>query len=292
MGEKIKLPNVLTFHSPDVEEVPLIFDSPHSGIFYPDEFHYICPLSDLRQSEDLFVAEFFRPVTRLGAYFLEAHFARAFLDVNRSDLDIDPLLLAEPWPWPTEVSQKSMVGMGLIRRLNKPGEPIYASPLTLEEVLGRLKQYYQPYHGYLSETVTHLQRKFGAVWLINCHSMPSLGHILGRTHRNEPDFVIGDRDGTTASSEFVELVAAFLRRKKYKVRLNDPYKGVEIVRRYGRPSKGQYAIQLEINKKLYMDEKNLTKKEGFSQLKADMAELAEEVALWTAQQVRFAGAAE
>lgn len=277
---QIQLKNILTFHQPTGPEIPLVFDSPHSGRIYPSEFDFICSEKALRQTDDLYVEEFFQHVPRLGASFLEAHFSRSFVDVNRSDLDIDPLLLVEKWPGKIELSKKGHLGLGVIRRLNKPHDPVYAAPLTVADIQNRLSLYYYPYHEFLYRTVHRLKENYGAVWVINCHSMPSLKFLLGRAHRREADFVIGDRKGEASSAEFTDLIASFLRDKGYEVSINAPYQGVEIVRRYGRPAQQQHAIQLEINKKLYMDEKTLEKHQGFIGLQKDLYDFSVFIAEW------------
>src|SRR5438105_2831735 len=140
--------------------------------------------------------------------------------------------------------------------------------------LWRRERYHAPYHQVLNETCDRLHAEFGAVWHINCHSMPSNG-----SPRDEHgDFVLGDRDGTTCAPEFTDFVARFLRGLGYDVRVNEGYKGVEIVRRLGRPAQNRHSLQIEVDRSLYMDQKTLEKLPGFDRLKTDLGRLVEAVA--------------
>ena len=171
-----------------------------------------------------------------------------------------------------------MSRVGLVRRHARPGIPIYDSKLDPEDVLARIERFHKPYHRVLGDSVEGLHRAFGAVWHINCHSMPSYGNrSLGRRGEHG-DFVLGDRDGTTCEWDFTDFIARFLRRLGYDVRINEGYKGVEIVRRHGRPAANRHSLQIEVDRSLYMDQKTLEKLPGFDQLRADLAGLIEAVA--------------
>ena len=261
----------------DPEDVrsALIFDSPHSGRRYPSDFMFSCPELILRQAEDSFVDDLFAGVTVHGATLVAAQFPRSYIDVNRAIDDIDPQLLASPWPSPIRPTEKSRVGMGLVRRICKPGLPVYSRRLTVREVQSRIEQYYLPYHAEVRRTIDDVWAQFGGAWHINCHSMPS-SSVAAASHGgwDRADFVLGDRDGTTCSPEFCRFVRACLERMGYSVRLNDPYKGVEIVRRYGNPGRGIHSLQLEINRKLYLDEERVEPTRDFAVLKRDLTSLA------------------
>jgi len=261
-------------HKPVVGRLPLVFDSPHSGMHYPDDFRYTAPFSLLKHSEDMYVEELYNAAPGLGATLLEALFPRCYIDPNRSIEDIDQRLLSAPWPGPIATGQKTNLGKSLIWRLAKTGVPIYDRKLGIDEVQGRIDRYYKPYHDALDATADELHREFGGVWHLNCHSMPSVGD---NTSIDEgclrADFVLGDRDGTTCSNAFTSLVFNTITSLGYSVALNDPFKGVEIVRRHGRKDENRHSLQIEISRRLYMDETTFEKTVGFYKLQADITEL-------------------
>ncbi len=187
--------------------------------------------------------------------------------------DLDPGLLAGALP-PVLVPRPA-TRVGLVRRHAQPGVPIYDRKLSPDDILARIERYHAPYHRVLDEACGRLHREFGAVWHINCHSMPSHG-----THREDRhgDFVLGDRDGTTCAADFTDFVARFLRGLGYDVRINEGYKGVEIVRRQGRPAENRHSLQIEVDRALYMDQKTLEKRPGFERLRTDLARLVEALA--------------
>jgi N-formylglutamate amidohydrolase len=251
--------------------VPLVFDSPHSGAVYPDDFAYCCPLPVLRRAEDSYVDELYDAAPAHGATLIAALFPRSYIDANRAADDLDPGMVAGELP-PVLVP-RPVTRVGLVRRHAQPGVPIYDRKLSPGDVLARIERYHTPYHRVLDDSCDWLHAEFGALWHINCHSMPSHGNLrLG--HKGEHgDFVLGDRDGTTCDPEFTDFVAGFLRGLGYEVRINDGYKGVEIVRRQGRPAERRHSLQIEVDRSLYMDQKTLEKLPGFDRLKADLAGL-------------------
>lgn len=271
---------VLTCITP-ANALPVIFDSPHSGVTYPSEFHYTCDFKGLERAEDKFVDELFADAPLHGAPLLSAHFPRSFIDVNRAADDIDEELLSAPWPDdlpPINPTNRSYAGIGLIRRLVSPGVPVYGRDLTPDEVMQRIETYYRPYHDTLQSLIDTAHYNFGKSWHINCHSMPSPKAIstFGRINpAKAPDFVLGDRGGTSCDLDFTHSLRDFLKSKGYKVAINDPYKGVELVERYSAPAKGRHSIQIEISRALYMDEKACTKTSNFNALKDNMAALIE-----------------
>jgi N-formylglutamate amidohydrolase len=278
-----EIPGVLRRHDPPGAALPLVFDSPHSGSLYPDDFGFVCPLPVLRRAEDAHVDELFAAAPDHGATLLAAAFPRSYLDVNRAADDVDPHLLSTAWP--RHLPLRPATRVGLVRRYAQPGVPIYDRKLHPEEVLGRVERFYAPYHRVLDEACDELHRRFGAVWHINCHSMPSTGN-RARGHIGEHgDFVLGDRDGTTCAPEFTEVVAMTLRGMGYEVHVNDGYKGVEIVRRQGRPAERRHSLQIEVDRSLYMDQRTLEKLPHFAQLKADLAQLAEALSRFVAAQI-------
>jgi N-formylglutamate amidohydrolase len=248
---------------------PLIVDSPHSGRIYPDDFKYICPLHMLRQTEDSYVDELATSAAQVGAAVISAQIARSYIDLNRAEDDIDPAVLADPWPLALNPSDRSLLGLGLVRRLCKSGVPVYEQPLPAAEVQKRIENYYRPYHDVLQKTVAQRMRQFGECYLIDCHSMP--GQVGEHSPGQRPDFVLGDRSGASADPSFTSRVCTILRDMGFTVALNDPYKGVEIVHRHGHPQAGQHALQLEINRRLYMNEQTLEKTAAFAKLQAELA---------------------
>lgn len=270
--------------------LPLVYDSPHSGQDYPKDFDYSCCEFELKKSEDCFVNEFFEDAALYDACYLGALFPRSYIDVNRSLIDDIDTELHEhnanknPSHSP---SPRARAGIGLIRRLLKADTPIYNKKLCFKEVEHRIENYYIPYHNALQSLIDSLHHNHGQVWHVNCHSMPS-GKIQwynnGYMPRLMPDFVIGDRDGTSCSREFTNLIRNFLDNKGYKVKINDPYKGVEIVKRHGLPHLNRHSVQLEINKALYMDESGYTKSRNFNKLKSDINDLKNHISQFVRNQ--------
>jgi len=278
--------DVVVRHDPAGPAVPLLLDSPHSGTRYPADFNFVCPFPLLRQAEDTYVDELFCMAPDLGATYLCALFPRSYIDANRAPDDIDPSMLDGEWPAPTVPSAKSLAGMGLVRHLCRPGVPMYDGRLPVSVVQDRLENYWRPYHDLLADSLDALHARFGVVYHVNCHSMPSF--VIG-PDRQSPDFVVGDRDGSTSDPVFTRLIVATLRDMGYKVRVNDPYKGVELVRRYSCPGRGRHAVQLEIDRRLYMDEETLEIHDGFHELRANLNILMQRLRDFAAEQtVRLA----
>lgn len=271
--------DILQLDVPDTP-LPLIFDSPHSGTHYPADFNFACDPQILERAEDKYVDDLFAAVPDHGGHLLRALFPRSYVDVNRAADDIDPELYVGDWPhadFPAVPTNRSYAGIGLIRRLVKPGIPVYERDLTPDEIMHRIETYYRPYHDTLEKLIDDAHYNFGAVWHINCHSMPSAKASIGAMKRvnpfNAPDFVLGDRDGTSCDLAFTHTIRDFLRNKSYKVAINDPYKGVELVERYSAPATGRHSIQIEICKSLYLDENIYQKNKNYEKLKSDMTDL-------------------
>ncbi len=265
--------------------VPLVLDSPHSGSDYPEDFGFAVAGEALRQAEDSHVHELFSGAPGLGAALIAARFPRSYIDPNRSLLDIDASLLDAPWPGPAVPSRKTELGVGLIWRVLDSGEPIYSRKLSVEEVKRRIVRYHQPYQRAVKDALDDAYGHFGAVWHLNCHSMPA---VSGRISDEGPgkaraDFVLGDRDGTTCEPEFTTLVAQTLRGMGYQVKINDPYKGVELVRAFSDPPAHRHSLQIEVNRKLYMDERTRDKSSGFDALRRNLDRLVEAAAAYAAE---------
>lgn len=250
--------------------LPLVFDSPHSGREYPDDFNHACAREALQRSEDNYVDDLFGCAPEAGGTLLTALFPRSYIDVNRSVTDIDPAMLAEPWPGPHRASRRSAAGTGLIHRTVRPGTAVYDQKLSTKEVSYRIENYYKPYHRALAMALAEAHARSGQFWHINCHSMSAA----------QPDFCIGDRSGTSCSRDFVHTLHDFLKGLGYQVAINQPYKGVEILRRYGSPAQGRNSVQLEISKALYWNEEEIKKSSGYNALKDDIQKLVSFCAAW------------
>lgn len=266
-----EIPGVLWRRDPRGAEMPLVFDSPHSGSHYPEDFRFSCPLDLLRTAEDTYVDELYAAAPELGATLIGAVFPRSYLDPNRAADDLDTALVDEPWPFSLSSSHKTRAGLGVVRRVARPGIPIYDRKLTIAEVLSRVERCHTPYHTVLEEACQRAHCKFGVVWHVNCHSMPS--QRSGKKGGHCADFVLGDRDGTTCAPQFTEFVARVLRGRGYTVRINEVYKGVEIVKRQGRPAAQRHSLQIEVDRALYMDQKTLEKTPNFGPLRDDITYL-------------------
>ena len=259
---------------------PLVFDSPHSGSIYPEDFTHVIDRMVLRRSEDAHIEELFGHVTGLGAVLVHALFPRCYIDPNRNEDDLDLSMIADGWDRPVNPTSKTLSrGIGLIWKDMKAFGPIYDGQLTADAVRARIEGYWRPYHDTLASELDALAEQFGRVVHVDCHSMASMGD---RTTEDgavaRPDFVIGDRDGTTCAPALTDCVVETLRAMGYSVAVNDPYKGFELVRRHGRPGEGRHAIQIEVNRALYMDEATLSKRPGFLELAANLERLNAEVA--------------
>jgi N-formylglutamate deformylase len=263
-------------HDPKGTPIALVLDSPHSGTAYPDDFDHLPPRALVRQAEDTHVEALYAMAPDVGATLIEALFPRAYIDPNRHPADIDAALLAEPWTGPMTPSRKTELGIGLVWRLAHGGTPMYARKLSAAEVRRRITHFYEPYHASVAGALDERHAAFGSVWHINCHSMPAVGDVMSEDPgRARADFVLGDRDGTTCAPEFTNFVASTLGGLGYDVAINDPYKGVELVRMHGRPHERRHSLQVEINRRLYMDESTLERNAGFPRLQANLHRLLE-----------------
>ena len=262
----------------------MVFDSPHSGTIYPDDFRPKAPMAVLRASEDSYVDELFADAPTHGAVLIAADFPRVYIDPNRHEDDVDPDLLSERWPDALAPSKKQALGKSLIWRLIGDGTAIYHQPLTLTEVRDRIEGYWRPYHDCLADALHELHTDFGQVWHVNCHSMQAVGTTLSPDPgRRRADFTISDRNGETCDPAFLECVVETLGNLGYEARVNDPYQGMELIRRYSEPDAGRHSLQIEINRALYMEERTREKREGFAQLRENLARLAQAVSAFARQ---------
>jgi N-formylglutamate amidohydrolase len=269
---------------PQELKLPFVFNSPHSGRVYPQTFLSASRLDSLalRRSEDCYVEELFSFVAGLGAPLLFAHFPRAYLDVNREPYELDPALFREGLPhFANTQSVRVVGGLGTIARIVSEADEIYREPLTVGAALERINRLYEPYHSTLRALLEEAKALFGFAVLIDCHSMPSSPMIdqgIGR-----PDFVLGDRFGTSCSSDLIRLASGQLRSLGHAVVLNKPYAGGYITEHYGKPHEGIHALQVEVNRALYMDEASFEKAATFDYLRADLERMVKAIALGTSR---------
>jgi N-formylglutamate amidohydrolase len=260
--------------APGKQRLPLVLNSPHSGSVYPDDFLASSRLDQrsIRRSEDTWVDELFLRAAAIGCPLLRANFPRAWLDVNREPYELDPKMFEGSLPTYANVrSVRVAGGLGTIARIVSETEEIYTGPLAVEAALARIDTVYKPYHRTLRQLVLHTRAEFGLAVLIDCHSMPST--VRGMHTKLRPDIVLGDRYGTSCATELTDLAAQVLTRFGYSVSRNKPYAGGFITEHYGQPTRGLHALQIEINRQLYMDEKTLERGSRFDTLAADLARL-------------------
>jgi len=260
---------------PDTCRGPVLFNSPHSGSVYPREFISVCRLdiATLRRSEDSFVDALIAGVVAQGYPLMRAHFPRCFVDVNREPYELDPRMFEGRLPsFANTRSMRVAGGLGTVARVVGDAQEIYDRRIPVDDALTRIESLYKPYHRALRRLFTRLHRDFGAAMLVDCHSMPSTAGQ--KDERPRPEFVLGDRYGTSCVSVVAETVERTLRGLGYSVSRNKPYAGGFITEHYGNPAAGLHAIQLEINRALYMDERRYERSASFARLAADMETLA------------------
>src|SRR5690606_4066850 len=203
---------------PTRSAIPLVCDSPHSGTTYPADFLFSIPVSELRSAEDTYVNELWQAIPSVGGTLLAANFPRSYIDPNRDEDDIDANLLAEPWPTELHPTEKTRLGHGLIWSKGRT-QPIYDRKLWVSEVENRIATYHQPYHEALARQIEAAHERFGVVWHLNLHSMPSNSYEVLEIQTDKPlaDFVLGDRDGTTCGPTFIRIIEDFLLERGYTV---------------------------------------------------------------------------
>jgi len=256
---------------PAGERVAFVLNSPHSGRSYPEGFLKKTRLDQMsvRKSEDFLVDELVASGVEAGMPLLTAIFPRAFLDVNREPYELDPRLFKGRLPhYANTRSVRVASGLGTIARIVAEGEEIYHERLSIEEGLQRIEAIYKPYHAALRQLLAETQVMFGFAVLIDCHSMPSFRN--GPATGIRPDIVIGDRYGSACAPEITHYVRDVFQELGYRVDVNRPYAGGFITEHYGRPEIGLHAIQIELNRGLYMDEHKIAKSEKFDAFAEDL----------------------
>jgi len=274
-----EIPEVLRRIEPDGPPAPLVYDSPHTGMVFPADFDPVIPLEQCERVADWYIEDLFGAAPEHGAVMLEALFRRAYLDPNRDTTDLDLSMVDGDWPDPVNVTEKTARGASLIWRVIDGETEIYGRKLTVEEVRRRIETYWKPYHAELKAALDSVHQAHGRVYHINCHSMPEWGDARwGDQGQRRADFIVGTRDGATASDSFTEVVVESLRAAGYSVTVNDKFKGVELIRRYSDPAQGRESLQIEVNRGIYMDETAISRNERYGATKAAITRMIEAVA--------------
>jgi len=260
---------------PTAYMAPVLFNSPHSGSTYPRAFLAVSRLDvgTLRRSEDSFVDALIAGVVSHGYPLMRAHFPRCFVDVNREPYELDPRMFEGRLPsFANTRSMRVAGGLGTVARVVGDAQEIYDQRIPVDDAMQRIESLYKPYHRALRRLFTKMHRDFGTAMLIDCHSMPSSSGQ--KDERPRPEFVLGDRYGTSCVGVVAETVESTLRTLGYTVSRNKPYAGGFITEHYGNPAAGLHTIQLEINRALYMDERRYERISGFARLSSDLETVA------------------
>jgi N-formylglutamate amidohydrolase len=280
-------PGLFLRHEPDGAAAPLLVDVSRSGREYPP--HYRTPLAftTVHDNVSMYVEDLWAGAPAAGGTLLYCTFPNTWVDVNRNEADMDPAVVDGEWPRPLKPTARTLEGLGLIKTKSRYGEPFQERKLTVAEIEERLAQYYRPYHAELKRIVDGLHSRFGVLRQISCHCMSAVG---APTHpdagKPRADFCVSDFKGRTASKESMELVVETLRGYGYSVSVNDPYVGNELIGRHGDPARGFDSIQVEINKKLFMEVQTFRRTEGFGRVKSDLDRLLAVVAADSARRAR------
>jgi len=250
-------------HRPTAQRVPFVFASPHSGRLYPAGFvakSGLDPLT-LRRSEDAYADALFGGVVALGTPLIAARFPRAFVDANRAERELDPSMFDAPLTMRADPpNARVQSGLGVIPRIVRDGAEIYRAKLDPRDAEQRLTRLYRPYHAALAGLVDETRRRFGIAIVVDCHSMPSAAAV--------PDIVLGDRYGAAAPALLTGRAEAALERQGFSTVRNTPYAGGYTTHVYGRRDQYIHALQIEINRALYLDEERVERGPGFADVGA------------------------
>lgn len=264
---------------PDARTTSVVFASPHSGRKYPASFlqRAILNEKEIRSSEDAFVDDLFSGAVDHGAPLLLAQAPRAYLDLNRGPEELDPALIENV----RRVAHNPRIasGLGVIPRVVSNGRAIYSGKLKLHEAHERITNVWRPYHDTLQTLLDEAHRDFGEAILIDCHSMPHEAlENVGPPGATRPDVVLGDRFGAAAASSVVEQVEAAFAAAGFKVARNMPFAGAYICQNYGRPSRRYHAVQVEVDRSIYMNEAVIKPNANFKAFKAVLDGVIAEIA--------------
>jgi N-formylglutamate amidohydrolase len=262
---------------PASQTMAFVFASPHSGTNYTASFiaaSRLDPLA-LRRSEDSFVDDLFAEAPNCGAPFLKALFPRAYVDPNREAFELDPQMFEDPLPkFANTNSPRVFAGLGTVPRVVSNGDEIYPGKIFYEEAKRRIEMYYFPYHAMLQNLIDETKLQFGKCILIDCHSMPSIvGQMNGGKDNKRVDVVLGNKHGEACAPALMEFVEDHLTDLGLTVRRNNPYAGGYTTHHYGNPAISVHALQIEVNRAIYMNEESVTRSQGFENLKTKLSSL-------------------
>jgi len=264
---------------PDKDQSCVVFASPHSGRDYPWSFLRTSVLDEhaIRSSEDAFVDQLFESAPKFGAAFIRAGAPRAYVDLNRSYDELDPALIEGVRRQGHNPRVAS--GLGVIPRVVANGRAIYRGKMTHEQAMHRIERYWRPYHDMVQQLLDRAHKRHGQAVLIDCHSMPHEAMDgVARSGMRRPDIVLGDRFGAAASGDVVDRIEAAFASAGFVVTRNTPFAGAYITQAYGRPSRGQHAVQVEIDRSLYMNEALIRPNGDFEAVQAALSRVVAEVA--------------
>jgi N-formylglutamate amidohydrolase len=274
--------NPLEVLSPEQQTAPVIFASPHSGTDYPADFVNNSPLDlpSLRKSEDSFVDELFAAAPDHGMPLLRALFPRSYIDPNREPFELDPGMFSDDLPdYANTQSSRVHAGLGTIARLVSSGQEIYGKKLRFAEAADRINANYRPYHRELRDLLDQTREEFGCYLLIDCHSMPSVGGPHDPdAGRRRADIVLGDCFASACNEAVIRTVETVFAARGYQVSRNKPFAGGFTTRHYGHPQQGRHALQIEINRALYMDEAAIQHNDGMAKMTSDVTAVIETLA--------------
>ncbi len=272
-------PGLFLRYEPRGAPAPLLVDVSRSGREYPKEYRSPLPFTTVHDNVSMYVEDLWAGAPAAGGTLLYCTFPNTWVDVNRNEADMDPAIVDGQWPKALKPTARTLEGLGLIKTKSRYGEPFQERKLTVAEIEERLSDYYRPYHAELKRIVDESHCKFGVLRQISCHCMSAVG---APTHpdagKPRADFCISDLRGKTSSPQTMALVVDTLKGLGYSVSVNEPYIGNELIGRHGDPKRGIDSIQVEINKKLFMDTKTFRKTAGFDRLKTDLDRLLKVVA--------------
>ena len=272
-------PGLFLRYEPVDNAVPLLVDVSRSGREYTKDYRSPLPFTTVHDNVSMYVEDLWAGAPQVGATLLYCLFPNTWIDVNRSELDMDPAIVDGQWPVELEPTARTLEGLGLIKTKARYGEPFQERKLTVAEIEERLNLYYRPYHAELKRIADHLHARFGRLRQISCHCMSAVG---APTHPDagqpRADFCVSDLKGKTASRSAIDLVVETLRSYGYSVSVNEPYMGNELIRRIGGPQRGVDSIQVEINKKLFMDTQTFRPTAGLAKVKSDLDRLLQVLA--------------
>ncbi|MEM7441546.1 MAG: N-formylglutamate amidohydrolase [Pseudomonadota bacterium] len=261
-------PEPFHLHLPQTIESAVVFSSPHSGRDYPAQFAAASDLDSttLRSSEDAYVDQLFSGCLTHGAPLIAASAPRAYVDLNRNSDELDPAIVDGARVG--GLNPRIASGLGVIPRVVSEGRPIQSGKISMDEARARLNRYYYPYHDQLQDLLNTSRAAFGEVLLVDCHSMPheALAQSAGLFGKM-PQVVIGDRFGSSCRTDYVSEVERLFRAEGFRTGRNTPFAGAHITQSYGRPSSGQHVLQIEIDRSLYLDEKNVAKSASFNPIR-------------------------